>query len=104
MNYKESKKQKKDRVGKGTLVAIINEVKKAHKVDQNNSPETIRKRVQMNSLENCHLTGGQVSPLEQIDPIIVSVIVEMVHMQQSLTPSKGLLLINSLINKTKIQD
>ena len=104
LKYNEAKKQKKNRVERGTLVAIINDVKKARKVEDNISPEAIRKRVQRNSLENHHLAGGQVSPLQKIEPIIVSIIVQMARMRQSLTPSKGLLLINSLIKGSKIQD
>ena len=86
------------------MLAIIKEVEKAKKIDVEISPEAIRKRVQRKSLENHHLTGGQVSPLEKIEPLIVSIIVQMTRMNQSLTPSKGLLLINSLIHGTKIQD
>ena len=75
LKYNEAKKQKQDRVEKVTLLAIIDKVKKAHKNDQNISTEAIRKRVQRNSLENHHLAGAQVTPLEQIELIIVSIIV-----------------------------
>ena len=44
-----------------------------------------------------------MSPLLRIEPIIVSIIVQMARMRQCLTPSKGLLLVNSLISGTKIQ-
>ena len=104
LKYNEAKKQKRNRVGKGTLLAIIEEVKIAKKIDVKISPEAIRKRDQRKSLENHHLAGGQESPLEKIEPLIISIIVQMARMRQSLNPSKGLLLINSLIHGTKIQD
>ena len=46
---------------------------------------------------------GQVSPLLKIEQVIVSIIVQMSRMRQCLNPSKGLLLVNSLIRGTKIK-
>ena len=56
----------------------------------------------MNSLYNHHLAGDQVSPLVKIEPIIVNIIVQTARMRQCLTPSKGLMLVNSLINGTSV--
>ncbi len=82
---------------------IINDVKAKRGIQDSISPYAIQKRVERNSLINCHLARGQVSPLERIEPIIVSIIVQMAPMKQCLTPSKCLLLVNNLISDTKIQ-
>ena len=98
------RKIKNKRIEKGMLSTIINDVKGKRGIQDSISPCAIRKRVKRNSLINRHLAGGQVSPLERIEPIIVSIIVQMARMRQCLTPSKGLLLVNSLISGTKIQE
>ena len=85
------------------LSTIIDDVKAQRGIDDMILPCAIRKRVERNSLVSRHLAGGQVSPLLRIEPIIVSIIVQMARMRQCLTPSKGLLLVNSLISGTKIQ-
>ena len=97
------RKNKTQRVRKGLLNEIIEDVRKKKGIKDKISPLAIRKRVQRNSLDNHHLAGGQVSPLQRIEPIIVNIIVQMARMRQCLTPSKGLLLVNSLINGTRIQ-
>ena len=100
---KDTKRNNKARVSKGSLEKLINEVKKKRNIEDNISLLAIRKRVQRNSLESRHLAGGQVSPLLKIEPVIVSIIVQMARMRQCLNPSKGLLLVNSLIRGTKIK-
>ena len=100
---REVKKTNKGYVSKGALQKLINDEKKKRIINDNISPLVIRKRVQRNSLETLHLAGGQVSPLIMIEPVIVSIIVQMACMQQCLNPSKGLLLVDSLIRGTKIQ-
>ena len=97
------RKKKTDRVRKGLLDEIIEEVRNKKGIKENISPRAIRKRVPRNSLNNHHLAGGQVSPLQRIEPIIVNIIVQMARMRQCLTLSKGLLLVNSLIIGTRIQ-
>ena len=98
-----AKKSKKDRVSKGSLVQLIDDVRRKRNIKEQISPMAIRKRVYRNSLESHHMAGGQVSPLVKIEPVIVSIIVQMARMRQCLNPSKGLLLVNSLISGTKIQ-
>jgi len=98
------KKNNKARVSKGSLQQLIHDEKKKRQIDDDISPLAIRKRVLRNSLESRHLAGGQVSPLLKIEPAIVSIIVQMACMRQCLNPSKGLLLVNSLIEGTKIQE
>ena len=78
-------------------------MRKKRQIEEDISPLAIRKRVLRNSLVNHHLAGGQLSPLERIEPIIVNIIVQMARMRQCLTPSKGLMLLNSLIAGTRIQ-
>ena len=104
MSREVSKKCSKGRVSKGALQKLIDDEKKKRKINDEISPIAIRKRVQRNSLETRHLAGGQVSPLLKIEPAIVSIIVQMARMRQCLNPSKGLLLVNSLIRGTKIQE
>ena len=96
-------KNKTERVRKGLLNEIIEDVQKKRGIEDKTSPLAIRKRVLRNCLNNHHLAGGQVSPLQKIEPIIVNIIVQMARMRQCLTPSKGLLLVNSLISGTNIQ-
>jgi len=98
------KHNNKARVSKGSLQQLIDNEKKRRQIDDDISPLAIRKRVLRNSLESRHLAGGQVSPLLKIEPAIVSIIVQMARMRQCLNPSKGLLLVNSLIEGTKIQE
>ena len=97
------RKNKTERVRKGLLNEIIEDVRKKRGIEDKISPLAIRKRVLRNSLNNHHLAGGQVSPLQKIEPIIVNIIVQMARMRQCLTPSIGLLLVNSLISGTNIQ-
>ena len=100
---RDAKENGNGRVRKGALKEIIEDVRKKRRIDEDISPLAIRKRVVRNSLVNHHLAGGQVSPLEKIEPIIVNIIVQMARMRQCLTPSKGLMLVNSLITGTRIQ-
>ena len=72
---------------------------------ENISPLAIRRRVDRQSLECHHLAGGgQVSPLAEIEPIVVGIILQMARIRQCLNPSKGLALVNSIIEGTKVQD
>ena len=83
------------------LSTIINDVKAKRGIQDSISSYAIRKKVERKSLVNCHLPGGQVS--QRIEPIIVSIIVQMTRMRQCLTPSEGMLLVNSLISGIIIQ-
>ena len=45
-----------------------------------------------------------MSPLADIEPLIVGIILQMARIRQCLTPSKGLALINSIIEGTSVQE
>ena len=103
---RKSAKKKLKRVPKGELKKIIAEVAMKNNVNANNvSLLAIKRRVDRQSLECHHLAGGgQVSPLAEIEPIVVGIILQMARIRQCLNPSKGLALVNSIIEGTKVQD
>ena len=87
----------------GTLVKIIEDVKKKRKLphDVQINSDTIRRRV---SRGNIFITShGPQSPLEALEEVVVELIIQMARIRQSLTPSKGLDLVNSLICGTEHQ-
>ena len=57
------RKNKTERVKKGLLNEIIENVQKKKGIKDKISPLVIRKRVQKNSLDNHHLAAGQILPL-----------------------------------------
>ena len=59
VKYKDVKKQKKDRIDRGTLLGIIKDVKKEKKIYNGISPEASRNRLQRSSLENHNVAGGK---------------------------------------------
>ena len=98
-------KKRGKRVRKGELKNIIKECTKKYEIDQDIiSPLAIRRRVDRQSLECHHLAGGQVSPLADIEPLVVGIILLMACIWQCLTPSKGLALVHSIIDGTKVQE
>ena len=88
---------------KGQLVEIIEEVKERNDIKSEISPSTIRHRVERISLQSHHVGGGQISPLLRMEPTVAEIILRIGRIHQCLTPSKGLQLVNSLINGTKLQ-
>ena len=50
-----------------------------------------------------HHCPGHISPPLPIEDTVVQCIIKMAEIRQSLTPSRGLALINSLISETTIQ-
>ena len=50
-----------------------------------------------------HNVAGHVSPLSKIEPTIIEITLQMARIRQSITPSRGLLLVNSLIQNMPIQ-
>ena len=84
---------------------IINECIKKHNINNDGiSPIAIRRRVDRQSLSCHHLAGGQVSPLADIEPLVIGIILQMARIRQCLTPSKGSALVNSIIDGTKVQN
>ncbi len=54
------------------------------------TPSIIRRQFYHNKIENHYLTGGQESPLEEIEPIILEIIHQMARIRQCLIPSRSL--------------
>ena len=98
-------KGKDGNMEKGKLKRIINKHKIKRKLEEVDVPlGTIRRRVLRNKL--VVMTphhGGHTSPLASIDDVIVNIILMMARVRQCLNPSKGLALVNSLIENKPIQ-
>ena len=98
------KSKKNRKVKSGTLKGIIEDVKNKYKLhDIKISPSAIRQRLYRKK-PICHHVAGRISPLESIEPTVISIVIQMARIRQSLSPSEGLRLINSLIKDTKIED
>ena len=88
---------------RGYLSKLIADVKKKRKIEHVDIPlKTIQQRV-FRKNEVIHHSPGLVSPLLQIEDTVVKFVIRMAEIRQSLTPSRGLALINSLITDTPIQ-
>ena len=89
----------------GQLKEMIENHKKRNNLMDVNIPEvTIRMRAQRHTSVIHHTNhGGLQSPLVEIDEDIVKIILMMARIRQCLTPSTGLALVNSLIDKQPIQ-
>lgn len=90
------------RVRKGTLELIIKKVSKKMEIKDTILPATIRQRYYRKHIVSHHV-GGHISPLNSIEPTIIEIILQMARIRQSITPSKGLMLVNSLIKGMPIQ-
>ena len=90
------------RVRKGTLEKIIKKVSKKMEIKDMILPATIRQRYYRKQIVSYHV-GGHISPLNSIEPTIIEIILQMARIRQSITPSKGLMLVNSLIKGMPIQ-
>ena len=91
------------KVKKGTLCELIDKKKKERGVNFTIKHQTIRRRIVRQKLFHTH-RGGHRSPLEEIEHVAVSIIIQMARIRQPLTPSKGLSLINDLISGTEYED
>ena len=93
----------KGKVKDGTLVRIINEVKEELNIKEVTIlPNAIRQRFYRKK-EVCHHVAGHISPLEKIESTVISIVIHMASIRQSLCPSEGLMLVNSLIKDTNLQ-
>ena len=64
--------------------------------------DTIRRRI---SRRRPFVTQvGTVSPLASIEDAVVDIIIQMARIRQSLSPSKGLKLVNDMIEGTELQE
>ena len=99
----EEARRGKKNVRKGFLSELITEVKKRKKIEHVYIPmKTIYQRAYRKQ-SDIHHCPGHVSPLIPIEETVVQFIIKMAEIRQSLTPSRGLALINSLINEMPIQ-
>ena len=94
--------RKGKRVAKGCLDNIINEVCSEKNASFKINPSAIRQRYYRKNLI-CHHKPGHISPLDRIEPTIIKIILQMARIRQSITPSRGLRLVNSLIENMPIQ-
>ena len=93
------------RTKNGQLRQIIESHKKKRNLEDVDVPKaTIRMRIQRNhSIVHHNHHGGLQSPLLELDDTVVNVALMMARIRQCLSPSKGLALVNSLINNQPIQ-
>ncbi len=98
--YKKSKSKK--RLTKGLLSEAIEAAKIKHFLPEDTTicTGTIRQRVKRNS-NSGHV--GQTSPMVQVEPYLVELIIKLAEMRYPITTSQGLQLANSLIKGKTIQ-
>ena len=102
----EKKSLGKKRLRAGRLDEIISEVKKRNGLpdDYVINKSTIRQRLKKKQNLMVYVDHpGHASPLSQIEPEIVAVLIQMAQIRQCLTPSQAIHLINSMIKGTPIQ-
>jgi len=87
----------------GELINTINEVKSRLTVDDDVTLFKIRQRYFRQNINIDHNHGGHVSPMAVIEDTAVNIAIQMAGIRQSLNPSRGLALINSLIRDRPIQ-
>jgi hypothetical protein len=92
----------KGRVQKGFLTDIINECKARHSLDDTIQikDDTVRQRVKRKSNSG---TVRPKSPLLQIEPYVVSLIIQLANMRVPITSAQGLELCNSIIKGMKFE-
>ena len=106
LEYEKEKKKARGnntRVVRGMLDDIIMKIKTKNKIPSLNiSKSLIHQRLKRNT-PVCS-TNGMMSPLACIESKIVSVIIQMSRIRQSLTPTQSMRLINDLIDGTPVQE
>ena len=91
------------KVRKRELSKIIENKKIERNIQFEIKPQTIHRRVNRGIIKHTH-RSGHISPLEAVEFTAVTIIIQMAMIRQPLTPSKGLSLINDLINGTTLQE
>ena len=88
---------------KGTLANIIAvcKVKNGVPIDVVVNAETVRNCAKMNILD-LNTTAGTISPMAEIEPWIVAIIIQLAAMCLPLTPTQYLEVCNSIITGTSI--
>jgi len=90
------------RVKKGALADIIMQCKNKYNVPHADiKVGTVKQRLKRNSTKS---GPGQKSPMEHIEPYIVSIIIQLANMRIPITTLQGLQLCNSIISGTRFKD
>lgn len=100
----DKRKCKNSKVKNGTLKTIIDKVIQEfnlHNIEISHS--SVRRRFYRKQ-EVCNHVAGHISPLESIESTGIAIVIHMALICQSLCPSEGLRLVNSLIKDTEIQN
>lgn len=108
LSYKglvEDAKKRGKRVGNGMLSELIERKKKERKLnDVNVSQSTIRLRIfRQKVIVKTNQKGGHTSPLIDIEETVIQIVLQMARIRQCLSPSRGLSLVNSLIDGHELQ-
>ena len=103
--YKKAKEDSRGcRLGDGLLQEIINDVSKKRNLPSSYviKADSIQKRIKRGnvSAKSCGLT----SPLVALETIVVTIVIQMARIRQCLTPSCGVVLVNSLISGNKLEE
>ncbi len=100
---KQESRSSKKRLRYGLLNDIIEASKKKYCIpdDVIISKECMQQRVKRNSKDN---HAGQTSPMIDIEPYLVELIIKLVNMCTPITTSQGLELANSLISGTSTEE
>jgi len=100
---KDQVRSKKKRLPKGSLTEIISNCMDKydlHSTDYSINAKSIRQRLLRKTKSHTH---GPKSPLSEIEPYIVSLILQLADMRVPLTTNQGLQLCNSIIQGTKYE-
>ena len=102
MKYKEEKEKNSGRLEEGLLDKIIADVSKKRNLAERFvvTKDSIRKRIKRGSLTT--YSRGPVSPLESLETVIVTLLIQMARIRQCLTPACDISLINSLISESEL--
>jgi hypothetical protein len=98
----EKNKSAKKRLSKGSLDEIIKKSKVKHGLDEDIIilKDTVRQRVKRGS-NSGHF--GHLSPMAEVEPYLVELVIQLANMRIPVTASQGLELANSLIAGTKVE-
>jgi len=95
-------KATKERLKKGALTEIIAESKRKYFLEDNITINegSIRQRLKRDTKSGIK---GTKSPMAQIEPYIINMIIQLANMRVPITTSQGLQLCNSIIKGTKYE-
>jgi hypothetical protein len=91
----------RERLEKGALTQIILDCTSRHGLSRDSiNIESVRQRLKRNTQTS---TQGPKSPLHDIEPYVVSLIIQLANMRVPITTAQGLQLCNSIIKGTKYE-